>query len=133
MIEKYIQQLMEELKLGASSSPDEQKLLHITIAQAAISVKDLEPGAYFFAKIAPVPPLKKEELLMLLMKANFAGQGTGGGVIGLMEDESSLTLSLSLPYELGYRAFKEALEDYVNFVDYWKSEVDRHVPPSAER
>lgn len=125
MIEKYVEKLVEELRLGAAPAPDEKKIMHLSIASAAIQIKDLDPGVYFFARIAPVPPMKKEEFFMYLMKANFMGQGAGGGTIGLQEDESFLTLSLSLPYEVNYRSFKEALEDYVNFVDYWKGEADR--------
>ena len=60
------------------------------------------------------------------MKANFLGQGTGGATIGLKEDESFLTLSLSLPYEMNYRAFKDAVEEFVNYLEYWKSEAARH-------
>ncbi len=63
---------------------------------------------------------------MLLMKANFLGQGTGGGALGLKEDESSLTLSLSLPYEMNYKVFKDSLEEFANFIDYWKKELARH-------
>jgi hypothetical protein len=32
---------------------------------------------------------------------------------------------LSLPYEMNYKAFKESLEDFANFVEFWKKETVR--------
>ena len=60
------------------------------------------------------------------MKANFLGQGTGDATIGLDENENFLTLSLVLPYDMNYKMFKDALEDFVNYLDYWKEELIRH-------
>ena len=61
------------------------------------------------------------------MKANFLGQGTGGAVIGMDPEENLLTLSLLLPYDMNYKMFREALEDFANFLDYWKTEL-RNLP-----
>jgi len=60
------------------------------------------------------------------MKANFLGQGTGGAVIGLDAEEKFLTLSLALPYDMNYRSFKGAVEDFANYVDYWREDLIRH-------
>ena len=125
MLEKHLDQLGKELGL-AVPPPDPQNLRTLTIGKVGVMMKELDPGIYFQALIAPVPEKKQEELFMLLMKANFLGQGTGGSTLGLKEDESYLTLSLALPYDMNYKAFKEALEDFVNFVDYWKNQVIQH-------
>jgi hypothetical protein len=57
------------------------------------------------------------------MQANYLGQLTGPSRIGLSQDGKYLTLSLSIPYELTYRSFRELLEDFVNFLLYWREEV----------
>ena len=124
MLQRHLNQLIEELQLGSVPSLDGQKGYSLQVGKFLVALKDLDPGVYFFAKIASVPEQKKEEFFIYLMKANFIGQGTGGSTLGLAEDESFLTLSLTLPYELGYLAFKEALEDFINFVDYWKRETE---------
>jgi hypothetical protein len=125
MLKNHLQQLCQELGLGAPSF-DEQKFHHLKIGALDIAFKDLEPGFYFLSNVGPLPTKKKEDFLMLVMKANFLGQGTGGGALGLKEDESCLTLSLSLPYEMNYKAFKDSLEEFANFTDYWKKETVRH-------
>jgi len=34
-----------------------------------------------------------------------------------------LTLSHGFPYEMNYQGFKESIEDFVNYVVYWREEV----------
>lgn len=124
MLDRYLKQLSEELKLP-TPPVDEQKKYHLVLGDQKIALKNLDPGIYFFSDISPVPPNRREDLYMLLMRANFLGQGTGGAAIGMSEDESLLTLSLAIPYEMNYKTFHEALEDFTNFVDYWKREVSK--------
>jgi len=126
MIDRYLQELVKELDLTPPSPPDEQKRYHVNLGKLSITLKYLDPGFYYFSQIAPLPSYKREELFILLMKANFLGQGTGGGTLGLMEDETFLTLSLGLPYEINYKAFRETLEEFVNFVEYWQNEIGKH-------
>lgn len=125
LLEKYIAQLCKDLNLAAAASLDERKMQHLTLGTIKVSMRELDPGIYFHSPLAPVPSVQKEELFMLLMKANLIGQGTGGSTIALAEDESFLTLSLGLPYELNYKTFKETLEEFANFADYWKKEIGK--------
>jgi len=125
ILKDLLEQLSQELGLGVINPVDELKFHHFKMNSFDISMKDLDPGFHFSSNIGPLPKNKKEDFLMLLMKANFLGQGTGGATLGLKEDESFLTLSLSLPYEMNYKAFKDSLEDFANFVEYWKKEIVR--------
>ena len=60
------------------------------------------------------------------MRGNFLGQGTGGGVLAMDDNEKFLTLTLTMPYDINYKNFKETLEDFVNFADYWRQELLAH-------
>lgn len=126
MLERYLEQLVKELNLEPLAPLDDQKRRHLKLGKLSIALKDLDPGFYYFSQIAPLPQHKREELFIYLMKANFLGQGTGGATLGLMEDESFLTLSLALPYDMNYKAFRETLEDFANFVEYWQKELAKH-------
>jgi hypothetical protein len=57
------------------------------------------------------------------MRANLLGQGTGKCRIGLEPQEKLLTLSLGLPYEMKYPTFREKVEDFINYVIYWREEI----------
>jgi hypothetical protein len=88
--------------------------------------EELEVGFSMSAKIAPLPSDKKEDLLMILMNANFIGQGTGGSTISLDSEEKFLTLSAIFTYDMNYKTFTELIEDFVNYLDYWKAEIIRY-------
>ena len=133
MLEKLLQELVVELELEAVGPKDKEQNFYLQITPTLkVVLKELDPGIFFHAPIGPCPEVKREELFMLLMKANFLGQGTGGGVLGLTGDEKVLTLSLTLPYDMNYKTFKEALEEFTNFLDYWKEEIARFEKEAAE-
>lgn len=125
MLEKLVAELYREFKMGEIPAEDEKKRRTVMLGGFAISIRETDPGLFFSASIAPLPTVKKEEFLTLVMKANFLGQGSGGATIGLEEDESSLTLSCAFLYDMNYHAFKDALEKFTNFLQFWKTEVAR--------
>jgi hypothetical protein len=92
----------------------------------SVWVKELNPGAMLKTVIRPLSlDLDKETLFSYLMKANYIGQGTGGGIIALDPEEKTLTLSLIMPYEVNYRIFRDRLEEFINYLEFWKSELER--------
>jgi hypothetical protein len=133
MLENLISQLVEELELPAISPKDENQTFRLPLnPELVVSIKQLEPGMFLFSRIAACPEEKREELFIFLMKANFLGLGTGGSAIGLEADEKFLTLSSALPYEMNYKGFKESIEDFVNYVDYWKDEILKYQKAAQE-
>lgn len=127
MLEKHLKQLTNDLQLDPLAAKDEQQLLHLSInPSTALTFKELNLGFFITSRIGPCPKEKREDLFILLMRANFLGQGTGGGTINLDRNENFLTLSLPFPYDLNYKAFKETVEDFVNYVEYWREELVRH-------
>jgi hypothetical protein len=124
MLEKFIDQICSDLHVDAPAKIHNQQIFIFTLNEnVQLKLKELSPGISIQAKISPCPKKKKEELFLLLMRANFLGQGTAGARIGLDQDENFLTLSLGLPYELNYQSFKEHLEDFVNYLIYWKDQI----------
>ena len=133
LLESLIKKLAEELELDWIPPKEESNTYHLPLNEdLTIRIQELDPGLAFWARIAPCPKEKREDLFILLMKANFLGQGTGNNTIGLDENENFLTLSSVLPYDMNYKMFKDALEDFANYRDYWKEEIIRHVKMSQE-
>ena len=125
MIEAHLNSLCEELGLGAPPSFDNDLSLEFTLASFRIRVTKTDRGSHLTAPFAKFQPKHAETLLMKMMEANFLGQGTGGGVLGMKEDETFLTLSLDLPYEVNYTSFKEAVEEFINYLEFWKTEATK--------
>ena len=65
----------------------------------------------------------KEDFYMYLMKANYLGQGTGNSIISIDPNEKFLTLSSLIAYEVNYKMFRDLLEDFVNYLSFWKKEI----------
>lgn len=123
----YLVKMCSELNISESElkKSDAGGYLLPLSDRLSLTIQLLEPGLYLHSMIASCPKEKREELFMLLMKANFLGQGTLGAAIGLSEDEKSLTLSLTFPYEMNYRTFRGKVEDFANIVDYWRDEITK--------
>ena len=127
MLESFLQTVVEELDLGEVPKKEESGFYSFKLnAQTSIAMQKRDPGFFFRSNIGLCPTNRREDLFILLMKANFLCQGTGKAVIGMDENEKFLTLSLVLPYDMNYKSFKEALEDFANYLDYWKAELVRH-------
>ncbi len=123
MLKEFIENISSELDLDPPLL-SKDKTFHFTLnSRVVILLKELDPGVSMQANITPCPEKKREELFMLLMKANFLGQGTSGARIGIDGSEKYLTLSHGLPYEMNYRTFKETLENFANHLVYWQDEV----------
>lgn len=122
MLREFLEKLCKELAINIPKL-NEQKIYPLSLGQELIAIRDLDPGIALQSQVCEVPKKKKEELYIYLMRANLLGQGTGGTRIGLDSNEKFLTLSLGLPYELNYQKFRESIEDFVNYVIYWREEV----------
>ena len=126
MLEQLLQKFINEMELGEMPAKDDQGSYLVKISpEMHVSLKQLDPGIFFHSPLGPLQEQKREDLLIFLMKANFLAQGTGGGSIGLDENEKFLTLSSVIPYDMDYKTFKESLEDFANYVDYWREELIR--------
>ena len=118
-----ITELCQELGLDMPKTDRTKSFLLAINPQLAVTIRECPPGFALQSIAAPCPNKKKEDLFIYLMRANFLGQGTGGARIGLDADEKLLTLSYGFPYEMNYQGFKESIEDFVNYVVYWREEV----------
>ncbi|MDE3046539.1 MAG: type III secretion system chaperone [Verrucomicrobiota bacterium] len=123
MLQDFLSQVCVELEMPPIQVVKQTAVFHFEGVD--VEIRDLGPGFSFCSKICPCPEKRQEDLFLQLMRANYLGQLTGASRIGLSQDEKFLTLSLGLPYELSYGAFREALEDFVNFLLYWREEVEK--------
>ena len=129
MLESILADLEKHLGLKAiKGSKEMSSFYQLDINQKTqIWVKDLNPGVFFRTTIAHLPSNNLEDLFIYLSKANFLGQGTGGAVISIDPSEIYLTLSHHIPYEMNYKMFRDKLEDFVNYLDFWKEEIQKIV------
>lgn len=125
-IQQFTEQLSETLDLKEELQPDENKIYTLRISRnLVIQYADLNPGLNLMSYLEPLPNENKETFLMTLMRVNLFGKGTGGGVLGYDEESRLLTFMQAFPYTLTYKHFKEAIEDFINYVELWKAELQK--------
>lgn len=132
MLEQYIRQLLSELEINDMPSKNDKGFYPVSLTEdITFFCKDLFPGILITSPIVLCPKEHREALFTYLMKANFLGLSTGGAAIGLDEEEKFLTLSRVIPYDINFKTFKEAAEDFANFLELWKNEIERHQKTAA--
>ena len=126
MLVDFLNKLANELALPSLSPPDKNKVYSFLFSDdITLYFQDLSPGTFLYASLKECPKKEREELFLYLMQANLLGEGTGGAAIGMDEEEKYLTLSLSMPYEVNYMEFKEKVEDFINYLLYWREEIEK--------
>ncbi len=133
---KKLQELLVELAANLNIAPPElsnkETLMQWNITRShELQFGPLEHDFSLSCRIGEPPVRNKEDFYVLLMSANFLGQGTGGNILGMDKEEKYLTLSSIIPYDVEAKRFKEIVEDFVNFVDFWREELARHVAQAS--
>lgn len=123
ILKEMLEKLSNEISVPMPKADAQKNYLFVINPQISIFISDLKPGFSLSAKAALCPDKKREDLFIYLMRANFLGQGTGGARLGMDADEKFLTLSHGFPYEMNYQHFKESVEDFVNYVVFWRDEI----------
>jgi hypothetical protein len=133
MLKTLIEEFCKEFNIPKPSD-NKEKIYPLQITDnVEILVEDKKKDIYVTSTLTPLPKNNLEELFILLMKANFIGQGTGKSAIGIDLQEKVLTLTCILPYESTYKDFKDAIEDYINYIVYWKKEIKEFIKKTEQQ
>lgn len=122
------EQLFQELEMGPITEEVITGKNPLTIAleldgDLTLSLKEGQLGPVLYALVCPAPKERLNELIERLMEANLFGIETRGATIGMEREGEMITLSLQMPTEIDYNAFKEGVEDFANIVSYWQEEI----------
>src|SRR5689334_4898079 len=126
MIEEFIPKLQKDLGLQGLRDRDGGGEFALQLDNTTIEIRDLPPGFLLTSTLGELPSELIELFYVKLLRGNFLRQATSGGTIGLDETGSKIKLQLQYPRKPNYRDFKERLEDFINLIDFWKSEVTLH-------
>ena len=121
-----IKKLCENLNIEIPIKDKDKSYLIEIIDGVEIKLWDLDPGFYFHCNLAKCLEKKREAFFTHIMRANLLGQATGKARIGLDKEEKFLTLSYNIDYEITYIEFKELIEDFVNYINYWRDEITKY-------
>jgi hypothetical protein len=120
----HLVKLLKELNVeGANAIPRDLSTISLDFDGSPIVITDDPPGLEFSATIGDLPEEHQEAIFLKLLRGNFLGQATKRACLGLDEPGKHIILTASIPTIRSYREFRDALEDFVNTVSFWKREA----------
>jgi len=123
MIERLIEQLSRELEVP-SIAPKSKGVYILPLEEDLfITISEKEGAIHLDSQVAPVPEEDQGRFFQSMLAANLFGQGTYGAILGLDEEGRGLRMQRSLDYPVDYRQFRDAVEDFINAVDFWRQEA----------
>jgi hypothetical protein len=120
----HVIKLLKELNVeGAGSIARDLSAISLDVDGVAIVMTDAPPGLELSATLAELPEEHHDLVFQKLLRGNFLGQATKKACLGLDEEGKHIILTASIPTIRSYREFRDAIEDFVNTVGFWKREA----------
>ena len=135
MIEEYVKRYWDALAVQQKFVPMLSGVYSIPVDEnLTIFVSDLHDMGYrVHANIAELPDGDKESFYIKALRGNLFGDGTGGAVLGLEADGKTFVLIDILPKDIDYKNFAYALEDFCNWVEYWRDGPVKEITNIADK
>lgn len=127
-LEPFIKQLMQEFELEGSLATQVPGNYALPLEpDVSVQISETPEGFTLFSTLCPCPKERQEEFFTQMLLGNLFGQGTEGAVLGLDEEGKHLTLSRVITEQVEYPLFMDILEDFMNSVDFWRTEAADHI------
>lgn len=124
MLERFISQLSKELELDKELEASAPGVFVLPMdEEGSIEITSQPEGFYLRCTPADCPRAKLEEFFTDMMLANLFYKGTMGATLGLNEEANKIILIRLIERESNYGEFHDALEDFMNSVDFWRKEA----------
>lgn len=126
MLEDFIPQLQKDLELTEPLVHDGEGSYAFLLDDQTVTISKVAEGFQLMSTLGELPLLVPELFFVKMLRGNFLGQATAGAILGLDETGTRMLLRSYCPNKGDYRAFKETLEDFINTIDFWKSQKEAH-------
>jgi len=126
MLYDYIVKLQKELELKEPLGGAADSMFAISLDEAVISISEDSPGFKLTCTLDDLPSQQQEDFLTMMLRGNLFGQATHFAALGLDETGNKVTLQYHYPNKATYQQFHNAVEDFINAVDYWIGQIKSH-------
>ncbi|HRW57995.1 MAG TPA: type III secretion system chaperone [Chlamydiales bacterium] len=121
---QFPQELAKELDVSCTEFNQDNQSVMIFSDDIEILFEKKEDQMHFFANILMIDESCEGIILEHVMKGNLLRRGTGKNILGLSDDGKYLTLRNLVSYEESYEDFKNSIEDFINYLLFWKKEIE---------
>lgn len=120
--------LLKELNVeGTNTVARDTPFITLQLEGIPIHLTDSPPGMELSSVIGETPKENQEAVFTKLLRGNLLGQATRHACLGLDEDGTHIVLMASIPSVRSYREFRDAVEDFVNAIMFWKEEAKQNL------
>lgn len=130
MLQEFVTKLQKELDLKEPLAGADDASFALALEDAVINITDSPPGFKINCSLDYLPSQQVEDFLTKMLRGNLFGQATHFAALGLDESGSKVLLQFHYNKKPTYQEFHNAIEDFINVVDYWKGQIKSH--PAAE-
>jgi len=126
MLKEHITQLEKELELPYPLGQEGGDYYALLLENTKIIIEKVLQGFQLSANLGEVGEELQESFFTTMLRGNLFAQATDGSFLGLDETGKNAVLQFFHPEKASYREFKEALEDFMNCVDFWNEQIEEH-------
>ena len=130
MLHEFIVKLQKELDLKEPLGGANDAAFAIALEDSVINITEEPPGFKLYCYIDTLPTQQVEDFLTMMLRANLFGQATHYATLGLDETGNKVLLQYLHSNKPTYQEFHNAIEDFINVVDFWKSQIKNHPAPT---
>ncbi len=130
MLKDFIEKIQKELELKEPLTGPDDASFALGVDDAVLNITEAPPGFKISCNLDTLPIQQQEDFLTMLLRANLFGQATRFSALGLDESGNKVLLQYLFPNKPTYQDFHNAIEDFINVVDYWKGQIKSHPSPS---
>lgn len=125
MIKRLLEQLCKEFDWEPMEPNSEGVYILTFEPNLQISLRENSvQGITISVNLIPLPEKDQEKYLLHMMNANLFGAETGGNILGLTPDGKNIVLTTYLNPSGSYKEFRDCLEDFVNYAEVWRKEIE---------
>lgn len=126
MLHDFIVKLQKELELKEPLVGDDESNFALALDESIINISEAAPGFKLSCSLEELPTQQVEDFLTMMLRGNLFGQATHFAVLGLDESGNKVILQYHYPNKPTYQEFHNAVEDFINVVDFWQNQIKSH-------
>lgn len=126
MLQEFIKKLQTELELKEPLTGEDDASFALALDESIINITESPPGFKIHCTLDTLPIQQQEDFLTMMLRGNLFGQATNFAALGLDESGNKVLLQYYHPNKPTYKEFHNAVEDFINTVDYWQGQIKSH-------
>ena len=124
MLSEYMKRLCRELEINPIKPSSGGGYPFPFDENTFVMIEEIQEGIALACPFAPCPTREEESFCGELLYGNLFGEGTSMATLGLSKDENQIVLTRKLEMNFTYEEFRNALEDFLNTIEYWQNQAN---------